>query len=51
VCSSDLPSRALSDGANALRLDRLAGLLERLRRIDTLVKSEEFLHESGSSRV
>jgi 2-dehydro-3-deoxyphosphooctonate aldolase (KDO 8-P synthase) len=41
------PSRALSDGANALRLDRLAQLLERLRRIDSLVKSEEFLHESG----
>ena len=45
------PSRALSDGANALRLDRLAWLLERLRRIDTLVKSEEFLHEPGFSRV
>jgi 2-dehydro-3-deoxyphosphooctonate aldolase (KDO 8-P synthase) len=45
------PSRALSDGANALRLDRLAGLLERVRRIDTLVKSEEFLHETGSPRV
>jgi len=45
------PSRALSDGANALRLDRLAGLLERLRRIDTLVKSEEFLHETDSPRV
>jgi 2-dehydro-3-deoxyphosphooctonate aldolase (KDO 8-P synthase) len=27
------PSRALSDGANALRLDGLGGLLERLRRI------------------
>ena len=27
------PARALSDGANALRLDLLAGLLERLRRI------------------
>jgi len=35
------PSRALSDGANALRLDRLAGLLDRIRRIDTLVKSDE----------
>jgi 2-dehydro-3-deoxyphosphooctonate aldolase (KDO 8-P synthase) len=45
------PSRALSDGANALRLDRLAGLLDRVRRIDTLVKSPEFLHETGSPRV
>lgn len=36
------PSRALSDGANALRLDRLAGLLDRLRRVDGLVKSAEF---------
>ena len=45
------PSRALSDGANALRLDRLARLLERIRQIDTLVKSEEFLHETDSPRV
>jgi 2-dehydro-3-deoxyphosphooctonate aldolase (KDO 8-P synthase) len=35
----DQPERALSDGANALRLDRLADLLARLRSIDTLVKS------------
>jgi 2-dehydro-3-deoxyphosphooctonate aldolase (KDO 8-P synthase) len=34
----DAPERALSDGANALPLHRLAGLLERLRRIDSLVK-------------
>ena len=33
------PERALSDGANALRLDLLAGLLARLRSIDSLVKS------------
>lgn len=45
------PSRALSDGANALRLDKLAGLLERIRRIDALVKSAEFLHDSHSPRV
>lgn len=45
------PSRALSDGANALRLDKLAALLERIRRIDTLVKSAEFLHDSHSPRV
>ncbi|MBL8231440.1 MAG: 3-deoxy-8-phosphooctulonate synthase [Bryobacterales bacterium] len=32
------PERALSDGANALHLNRLAGLLARLRAIDALVK-------------
>ncbi len=31
------PERALSDGTNALRLDKLAGLLTRLRSIHTLV--------------
>jgi len=35
----EAPERAKSDGANALRLDQLCGLLERLRKIDTLVKS------------
>jgi len=45
------PSRALSDGTNALRLDRLAGLLERVRRIDTLVKSAEFLHGTDAQGV
>jgi 2-dehydro-3-deoxyphosphooctonate aldolase (KDO 8-P synthase) len=34
----EAPERALSDGANALRLDRLAALLERLRRVDRAVK-------------
>ncbi|MCS7026078.1 MAG: 3-deoxy-8-phosphooctulonate synthase [Bryobacteraceae bacterium] len=34
----EAPERALSDGANALRLDRLPGLLARLRALDTLVK-------------
>ena len=34
----DAPERALSDGANALRLDLLAGLLRRLRALDALVK-------------
>jgi 2-dehydro-3-deoxyphosphooctonate aldolase (KDO 8-P synthase) len=34
----EAPERALSDGANALPLHRLAGLIERLRRIDSLVK-------------
>ena len=40
------PSRAFSDSANALRLDRLAGLLGRLRQIDALVKSAGFQGES-----
>ncbi len=34
----DDPSKALSDGANALPLDRLPGLLERLTRIAALVR-------------
>jgi 2-dehydro-3-deoxyphosphooctonate aldolase (KDO 8-P synthase) len=35
----DQPEKALSDGANALRLDKLAGLLRRLRALDHVVKS------------
>jgi 2-dehydro-3-deoxyphosphooctonate aldolase (KDO 8-P synthase) len=35
----DAPERALSDGANALRLDLLPELLRRLRALDALVKS------------
>jgi 2-dehydro-3-deoxyphosphooctonate aldolase (KDO 8-P synthase) len=38
----DEPEKALSDGSNALRLDRLGGLLNRLRAVDALVKSPEF---------
>lgn len=34
----EAPERALSDGANALPLHQLGGLLARLRRIDALVK-------------
>src|SRR5207244_9195898 len=34
----DEPERALSDGANALRLDRLGELLRRLRALDALVR-------------
>ncbi|MGH9608077.1 MAG: 3-deoxy-8-phosphooctulonate synthase [Bryobacteraceae bacterium] len=34
----DAPERALSDGANALRLDRLGSLWQRLRAIDAVVK-------------
>jgi 2-dehydro-3-deoxyphosphooctonate aldolase (KDO 8-P synthase) len=37
----EAPERALSDGANALRLDRLEGLLKRLRAIHALVSSFE----------
>lgn len=39
----EAPERALSDGANAVRLDRLGPLVQRLRAIDALVKSEPFL--------
>jgi 2-dehydro-3-deoxyphosphooctonate aldolase (KDO 8-P synthase) len=35
----DNPAQALSDGANALPLDQLAGLLSRLREISALVRS------------
>ncbi len=34
----EAPERALSDGPNALRLDRLSELLQRLRQLDELVK-------------
>lgn len=36
----EAPERALSDGANALRLEMLPGLLARLRAIDALIKPE-----------
>ncbi|MGA3041065.1 MAG: 3-deoxy-8-phosphooctulonate synthase [Bryobacteraceae bacterium] len=39
----DAPERALSDGANALRLDLLPEFWRRLRTLDALVKSD-FLH-------
>ncbi len=44
----DHPETALSDGANALRLDRLPTLLERLRSIDRLVKRFESGESLGS---
>jgi len=34
----DHPAKALSDGANALQLDQLAGLLSRLKELGTLVR-------------
>jgi 2-dehydro-3-deoxyphosphooctonate aldolase (KDO 8-P synthase) len=40
----EAPERALSDGPNALRLEGLAPLLRRLRRIDELVKASDFLN-------
>jgi 2-dehydro-3-deoxyphosphooctonate aldolase (KDO 8-P synthase) len=36
----DAPERALSDGPNALRLSLLGDLLEKLRSIDALVKTQ-----------
>jgi len=33
----EAPERALSDGPNSLRLERLAALLEKLRRIHDIV--------------
>ncbi len=44
----EAPERALSDGANALRLDHLGELLRRLRAIDALVKG---FHASGGGNV
>ena len=38
VETHDAPERALSDGANALRLNLLAGFWERLKAIDRLVR-------------
>jgi 2-dehydro-3-deoxyphosphooctonate aldolase (KDO 8-P synthase) len=35
----DCPERALSDGANAFRLNLLPGFLERLRAVDQVVKT------------
>jgi len=35
----DNPAKALSDGANALPLDQLAGLLSRLKEISDLVRT------------
>lgn len=38
----EAPERALSDGANALRLDLLPALARRLRALDSLVKAPDF---------
>jgi len=49
VETHDEPEKALSDGANALRLNRLEPLLRRLRAIDGLVKSGEIASGSETS--
>jgi len=41
----DRPEQALSDGANALRLSLLAAFWRRVRALDALVKSRDFLHD------
>jgi 2-dehydro-3-deoxyphosphooctonate aldolase (KDO 8-P synthase) len=43
------PARALSDGPNALRLDLLPGFLARIRQLDALVKSDQFLSVQAST--
>jgi 2-dehydro-3-deoxyphosphooctonate aldolase (KDO 8-P synthase) len=45
------PSRALSDGPNALRLGQLTSLWPKLRSIDALVKSDAFLHGTPGAAV
>lgn len=48
----DAPASALSDGPNSLRLDDLGGVLERIRRIDGLLKSSDFgLHGPAAASV
>ncbi|MGH9674612.1 MAG: 3-deoxy-8-phosphooctulonate synthase [Bryobacteraceae bacterium] len=47
----ETPALALSDGANALPLSRLASLLTRVRAIDALVKSPDFLNEPPTRSV
>ncbi len=39
------PEKALSDGANALRLNLLADFWKRLNQIDAVIKGEGFLHD------
>jgi 2-dehydro-3-deoxyphosphooctonate aldolase (KDO 8-P synthase) len=41
----DRPEQALSDGPNALRLSLLAAFWRRLKALDGLVRSEDFLHD------
>jgi 2-dehydro-3-deoxyphosphooctonate aldolase (KDO 8-P synthase) len=41
----DRPEQALSDGPNALRLSLLAAFWRRLKGLDALAKSGDFLHD------
>jgi 2-dehydro-3-deoxyphosphooctonate aldolase (KDO 8-P synthase) len=41
----DHPEKALSDGPNALRLNLLSAFWRRLRALDALVRSSDFLHD------
>jgi 2-dehydro-3-deoxyphosphooctonate aldolase (KDO 8-P synthase) len=45
VETHDHPEKALSDGPNALRLSLLPAFWRRLRALDALVRSPEFLHD------
>ena len=45
----EAPDRALSDGANALRLDRLAAFWSRLVQLDKLVKNQQIEPTSTKS--
>jgi 2-dehydro-3-deoxyphosphooctonate aldolase (KDO 8-P synthase) len=45
------PRRALSDGANALPLNALPALWRRISAIDSLIKSDPFLHTPGPAGV
>lgn len=45
VETHDHPEKALSDGPNALRLSLLPAFWRRLRTLDALVKSAEYLHD------
>jgi 2-dehydro-3-deoxyphosphooctonate aldolase (KDO 8-P synthase) len=42
------PEKALSDGPNALRLNLLRDFWRRLKAIDALVESANFLHTEGA---
>jgi 2-dehydro-3-deoxyphosphooctonate aldolase (KDO 8-P synthase) len=44
----DAPEKALSDGANALRLDLLADFWKRLQQIHALVSAPEFARGPGN---
>jgi len=47
----DEPEKALSDGANALRLSLLSAFWRRMQLLDALVKSQSFLHAAPPGGV